>query len=200
MEKTGTLVILPLRSLMQDFIRKLWLWRVRYTYFNTVEKVTRLDTEARLILVSANQCRHLTFQAELTRYEQKVKIRRICVDEAHRSLTDEEYHPTLQDLYDLRWAEDQTIMLMTRSTLCDMLPHLVHLYGLTENPFIYHEPFNNPNLSTKSDIRKARSRSLRLAKRWKRTTKASSLYTLIPKLHGNIVTCSSSRAWHLERD
>ena len=116
-------VVLPLKSLMADYIRKLDDMRVPYEVFNSSS--TKISGTKNLVLVSVDMAQSSKWRQALAEVNERVTVARLVVDEGQLALTAEEYRDALKDPYELRQFPMQfvilsgSLQLISESTLLD---------------------------------------------------------------------------------
>ena len=136
-------VILPLKSLKADYIRKLDEMKVPYEEFTSTSR--RISGSKNLVLVSMDRARSVEWHQALAEVNQKVKVVRLVVDEGHLGLTAEQYRNALKDLYELRQFPLQLVILTgTLQPISEKA--LMDSFGLAKNTIIIRTPTNRPEL------------------------------------------------------
>lgn len=128
----ATVVILPLRSLLKDYERKLDQMKISYqTWWAVGNDDKDLATHANLILVLIDQARKPAFKTALVKLNTSLPIRHLIVDEAHYGITANEYRRSCQHLYELRTLPVQFILL-SGTVPPKSIPALRDMYMLQE--------------------------------------------------------------------
>ncbi|KAG2067520.1 hypothetical protein BDR04DRAFT_1120426 [Suillus decipiens] len=138
----AVVVVLPLKSLMTDWKRKLEVMKVP---FQVYDQHHPLSTSINLILVSTDQARFKTWRQYLAELNQILPVSRIVFDEAHIALLAEDFRVSLQDLHELRQFAMQLVLLT--GTLPDSsIPALKLMFGLLSSTIQIRESSNCPEL------------------------------------------------------
>ena len=125
-----TVVVLPLKSLMTDYIHKLDKMTVPYEVFTSDS--TKISGTKNLVLVSMDRARSVQWFQALAEVNQRVKVVRLVADEGQLVLTAEEYRDALKDPYELRQFPMQFVVL-SGSLQPISEKALMDSFGLTNN-------------------------------------------------------------------
>jgi superfamily II DNA helicase RecQ len=153
-----TVIVLPLRSLMTDYKRKLHDMSIGYEEF-LGQTSARINGHHNIILVSADAAKSQHWITCLADLNERRRVRRIVFDELHLALTSSNFRPSLRDMDTLRSLDTQII------GLSGTIPYgqeetMKKLFGLTTETVILRECTNRPELRY---ILKPKSPSKRLA-------------------------------------
>lgn len=161
LEKSSiTVVVLPLKSLMADYIRKLDEMGVPYEVFTSSSK--SISGSKNLVLVSVDRARTEIWHQALAEVNLKVKVARLVVDEGQLALTAENYRKSLQDLYELRQFPMQLVVLSgTLQPISEQA--LMDSFGLAQSTLIIRTPTVRPELQY--ILEKPKSSSQAIARR-----------------------------------
>jgi superfamily II DNA helicase RecQ len=107
----ASVIVLPLKSLMTDYKRRLDDHNISYEHFQGV-KTKQLSGSNNLILVSADIARQSHWKHALATFDhQYMPVVRLIFDEGHFSLTSSDFRASLQNLFDLRSLPMQLVIL-----------------------------------------------------------------------------------------
>ncbi|KAG5337017.1 hypothetical protein C0989_011180 [Termitomyces sp. Mn162] len=123
-----TVVILPLRSIMTDYHRKLHAMKIPFEYYGG-EKERQLTGEHNLILVSADRARQSGWRQALEVVQTFRPIGRFVFDECHYPLVNQHFRKSLEDVNEIRTVACQLVVLSATVPLRSR-PHLQALFGL----------------------------------------------------------------------
>lgn len=138
-----TVAILPLKSLVSDFKRKLE-GKVAFEHYTGDEKETVTGKHG-LILVSADMYRTPRFQQRLGIIHDSRTVRRLVFDESHSGVTDVDFHPALQNLQEIRTIPAQVVLLSGTVPPASETA-LLNAFGITPNPTIIRMVTDRPEL------------------------------------------------------
>lgn len=128
-DTAATLVVLPLRSLMEDQKRRLQAMSVSFEQYHA-----ELDISpgTRLILVSADQAQTPTFRRKMQTFFTHTPLGRVVLDEVHVHLTQSDFRKVLVRLARLRMGPYQLVALS--ATLPPKAePHLLDALGMDKD-------------------------------------------------------------------
>lgn len=129
-------VVLPLKSLLQDYERKLKDMDIPFEVFTTAGKShAPLIGNKNLILVLVDQARGNAWKAAITTVDRRRPVKRVIVDEAHYALTAENFRPSLRFLAELRITNSQ-LVIMSGTLPPPSMQALRSAYGLLPNTTI----------------------------------------------------------------
>lgn len=130
-----TVIVLGLRSLMEDRLQKLALPFERYTGANHGD----LAGNHNLILVSADCIQDAKWKGRLGMLNQQRPVLRIIVDEVHQYLTEVQFRSkAFGTPFGARSVPCQ-LVLMSSSLPPSSIPHLTDIFGL-RNPIVFRTP------------------------------------------------------------
>lgn len=142
LEKNSTTVlVLPLKSLIMDFKRKLEAMNVPYFHYlnNTAP---RGYAPANLIIVSIDISRTPHWKQWIQEINVYRPVRRFLKDEAHYPLTDADFRPCFKDVDEIRCLPCPLILLSgTVPPQCE--PEIIRMYGLEQDIRIIRSPSTN---------------------------------------------------------
>ncbi|KAI6016335.1 hypothetical protein BKA83DRAFT_4497957 [Pisolithus microcarpus] len=104
----ATVLVLPLKSLLLDYKRRLEFWRVPYQIFSPDRP---LNISANLILVTADRALTAPWRSALAMLNEQKKVARLIFDEAHIPLMTKSYRVALQNIHELRSISMQLVLL-----------------------------------------------------------------------------------------
>ena len=108
-EDAVTLLVLPLKSLVADYVRKLEAMDVGFELFESTTSV--LHGHANLVIVSADMARTAQWRQAVHQLHTHRQIARLVFDEGHFAFTSSSFRPALQDIYELRQIPMQLVVL-----------------------------------------------------------------------------------------
>ena len=107
-----TVVVLPLKSLLMDYERRLKEMKIAFRTFHASDRDRwRTDPGANLVLVLVDQARRSEWNEALATIHRSRPVRRIIIDEIHLLLTNKGFRTRLQNLYELRMVPCQFVLL-----------------------------------------------------------------------------------------
>ena len=136
-----TIVILPLNSLISDYVCKLTIMGIGFEVYTGG---THIDGHKNLVILSADHARTTMYQEALVELHIHKSVVRTVFDEGHFAFTANDFQQSLQDLYALRSFPMQlvvlsgTIPLQSQNVICDS-------FGL-HNPFISCTTTHHPEI------------------------------------------------------
>lgn len=105
-------VIVPLRSLLMDYERKLNKMKIGYYVFEANRcSEDGFPYEHNLILAVIDQARTPTWNTYIQNLHSLKPVKRIVIDEIHYMLTNDNFRPSLESIYALRVVPCQFILL-----------------------------------------------------------------------------------------
>lgn len=140
-----TVGIIPLKSLLMDYERKLKEKSIPYEVWPGKNNQQTLMGNANLILVLVDQAKRTAWRSALSLLHQRKPLRRIVFDEAHYALTNDGFREALTDVYHFRQESCQMVLLsatvppVSEVTLC-------RSFGLTHNATILRTTTNRPEI------------------------------------------------------
>ncbi|KAF8868519.1 hypothetical protein BD779DRAFT_1683677 [Infundibulicybe gibba] len=105
-----TIIVLPLRSLLADYKRKLEEMNMGYEHFDG-PSTEYLSGQHNIILVSADMARLDHWRQCLAEVDKRRRVARLVFDEGHFSFTSNNFRPVLNRLYELRSLEMQMVIM-----------------------------------------------------------------------------------------
>ncbi|KAG6863980.1 hypothetical protein C0991_001400, partial [Blastosporella zonata] len=143
--KGATVVILPLKSLVSDYIRKLRKMNIAFEHYTG--KDTNIVTGNRgLIIVSADQAMTDPWKQTIGKiYHGGVGVNRLVFDEAHLALTDEDYRATLKNIRQIRIIPVPIIVLSATIPPTSETA-LATAFGLTDDRITIRMSTDRPEL------------------------------------------------------
>lgn len=139
-----TVLILPLRSLMADYIRKLKDMHVPFEQYKGSQITEYLHGRHNLILVSADMARTKHWEQCIGVLHDKRPVVRFVFDEGHYAFTADDFRESLRDLHELRFFAVQLVVL---TGTCPLIAELlvVKAFGL-RNHKVFRTDTNRPEL------------------------------------------------------
>jgi superfamily II DNA helicase RecQ len=138
----AVVVVLPLKSLMTDWERKLKAMGVPFQVYNHSHS---LSTNINLILVSADKARFKTWRQYLAELNEILPVSRMIFDEAHLALLSEDFRMSMQDLHELRQFSMQ-LVLLSATIPPSSIAALKATFGLLSTTIEIKESSNRPEL------------------------------------------------------
>lgn len=136
-----TVIILPLKSLIADYIRRLDNMQVPYQVYQGLP----LSTKTNIILVSADAARTSQWRQEISILHTKIPVVRHFFDEMQVPLTSQGFRAALENLHLLRFLDTQ--MILASGTIPEIaVPFMIDLFGLGPNHLLLRTSTNRPEL------------------------------------------------------
>lgn len=136
-----TVLILPLKSLITDYQRKLKEMNVPFLHYQS-QTTPRGFCSANLVLVSIEMAREQHWDQWIAEVDTHKHVKRFCFDEAHYPLTDANFRASLREVYMVRCLPRQLVLFSgTLSLLCE--PKIKALFLLGEDTCIFRTPSTN---------------------------------------------------------
>ena len=136
-----TVTVLPLKSLLMDYIRKLKMQGISFEVFDS----TPLTGQHNLILVTIDQARTPQWRQQIAELNTRIPVVRIVFDEGHYAITDQDFRQVLEDVHDLRQFPMQMVVMSgtippkSESTIRDA-------FCLTSDALVIRTPSHRPEL------------------------------------------------------
>ena len=138
-----TVVVLPLRSLMTDYKKKLEDMNVRYEAYEG----GTLNGIANIILVSADMAKSDGWRQAIQILHQKRPVVRICFDECQFSFTANDFrYLALNNLFELRFEKDIQLVLLSGSVPDHSVDFLKKEFGLLRDAKLFRTDTNRPEI------------------------------------------------------
>lgn len=135
-----TICMLPLKSLIWDFSRRLKDMKVGFEVFG--DESTVITGDHNLVLVSLDRTGSPNWNAAVARCP--FPIMRIVIDESHLILTASNYRPSLSRAYSIRKAVSAQVILLSGTIPPSSIPDLIHACEL-DRPLVLRTSSNHPN-------------------------------------------------------
>lgn len=136
-----TVLILPLKSLITDYKRKLNEMNVPFLHYSD-HHIPRGFCTANLVLVSVDMAREPHWEQWIAEVDGTKYVKRFCFDEGHYPLTDANFRPSLRDVYMVRFLPRQLVIFSgTLSPLCE--PKIKELFLLAPDAHVFRTPSTN---------------------------------------------------------
>ena len=132
----SNVVIVPLKSLMQDYERRLRQINIPYAVWSTKgEEHMPIVTHSNLILVMIDQVHKQTFRTALTQYHDTSgrPVTRFFFDEVHYAQTASDYRPSFHNLDELRSLLPVQFVLMSGTIAPRSMPALRQTFDVMSN-------------------------------------------------------------------
>lgn len=143
MEPEGAVVVvLPLRSLMTDWERKLKAMKV---VFQVYDPTKPLASTINLILVSADKAKFKTWRQRLGELDAVLPVTRMVFDEAHLPLLANDFRESMRHMLELRQFRMQ-LVLLSATVPPSSISALKSMFGLTRNVREIRQSNNRPEL------------------------------------------------------
>lgn len=143
--KSAIIVVLPLRSLMADWKRKLEEMKIRHQVYDPRINGGRLETNINLVLVSADQAMHGGWRKSLAELNETLAVTRMVFDEAHLVLLSDDFRDSLVNVAELRQLKMQLILL-SGTIPPSSVAALKERFGLLETTKEIRQCSNRPEL------------------------------------------------------
>ncbi|KAL1659269.1 hypothetical protein GGF50DRAFT_65624 [Schizophyllum commune] len=142
-EQGVTVILVPLRALLRDWIRRFKEMRVEFEHYTGGD--SHISGDKRIILLSVDVARFSGWRDELLRLQERgVLILRIVVDEAQLVLTSSDFRKSLRDMHEVRCV-NAPVVLFTANCPPDALPFYVDEFGL-DNPTLIRGCTDRPEI------------------------------------------------------
>lgn len=138
-----TVVILPLRVLMKDYITKLNVMGVAFQSFDSNRMLTG---SANLVLVSADSVMSNGWKQAIVQMNERMRVARQIVDEAHIPTTSHDYRPILEYMSDIRTVLPCQIILLTATGSRALERAMMGHYALGPTTLVLRSVTNRPEL------------------------------------------------------
>ncbi|KAG2088572.1 uncharacterized protein F5147DRAFT_525879, partial [Suillus discolor] len=138
----AVVVVLPLKSLMTDWERKLKAMRVPFQVYNPNVPLLK---NVNLILVSADKAKFKTWRQHLAELNQVLSVSRTIFDEAHLPLLCKNFREAMQYMQEIRQFSMQ-LVLLTGTLPQSSVAALKAAFGLADNAIEIRESSNRPEL------------------------------------------------------
>lgn len=138
----AVVVVLPLRSLMTDWERKLIAMKVPFQVYDPTKP---LKNTINLIMVSADKARFKTWRQHLAELDAVLPVTRMVFDEAHLPLLSNDFRESMRDMLELRQFPMQMVLL-SATVPPSSIPTLKSMFGLTPNAREIRQSINRPEL------------------------------------------------------
>ena len=140
----ATIVILPLISLMTDYVDKLTKWKIPFHKFLANNPIIPSSTQ--LILVTAETITMPSFKKACMLHHQQTPIVRACFDEAQLALYQADFCFALRTVSNLCFHDQMQLVVLSSTMPVRSIPELKEQFYLTDNPIIIRTTTNHPNL------------------------------------------------------
>jgi len=141
----ATVIVLPLKSLMTDYKRRLDDLNIPYEHFQGA-KTKQLSGSKNLILVSADIARQPHWKHALATFDhQYMPVVRLFFDEGHFAITCSDFRTSLRNLFDLR-SQPMQLVILSGSIPPSSEPAIRAAFGLTSNTIVLRSPTHRPEL------------------------------------------------------
>jgi hypothetical protein len=137
-----TVVVLPLKSLVSDYIRRLQDMGVQYELYEGQRQLTGAHG---LILVSPDMAKQPRWRQSLAELNECCPVVRLVFDEGHFALTGSNYRSALRNLYELRTIPMQLVILSATIPPTSQ-GAIVDAFGLGPNTVVIRTPSDRPEL------------------------------------------------------
>jgi hypothetical protein len=152
-----TVIVLPLKSLVDDYVRKLNDMRVPFEHFDG--STARLRGTTSLILVSADMAKTAQWKQAAGELHLRKPIVRSCFDEGHFALTEDDRfrRVALGNMHELRMFDCTQLIVMSATVRKVSVPTLIASFMLTEDVCIFRTGSARPEI--RYVLERARSKS-----------------------------------------
>lgn len=136
-----TVLILPLKSLITDYKRKLDKMHLRYLHY-TGKTVSRGYCTPNLVLVSVDLAREEHWKQWIAEVDTIKTVRRFAFDEGHSPLTDAKFRDSMRDIFMIRSLPRQLVVFSgTISPACE--PTIRQMFMLHPDVQVFRSPCTN---------------------------------------------------------
>jgi superfamily II DNA helicase RecQ len=140
-----TVIVLPLKSLVMDYRRKLQDMSVPFEHFS--KESPRLKGEHNLVLVSADYAKSSAFRQALAIVNESRPVVRTCFDEGHFAHTSDHFRErALGRLYELRQFPDTQLIILSATVPEISVPALKEHFGLLDHTAIFRTSTSRPEI------------------------------------------------------
>lgn len=144
-DKRTTVIVLPLRSLMDDYCHKLQHMGVPFEHFH--KDNLHLRGEHNLVLVSADYAKSSEYLQAIAIVNESRPVTRVCFDEGHFAyISDNFRQKALSQLYDLRQFPDVQLMVLSGTVPEISVPTLRECFGLVADTTIFRTKTSRPEI------------------------------------------------------
>ncbi|KAG2743923.1 P-loop containing nucleoside triphosphate hydrolase protein [Suillus brevipes Sb2] len=140
--KRAVVVVLPLKSLMTDWERKLKAMGARFQIYNPT---VRLPRDTNLIPVSTDKAKFKTWRQHLAELNEVLPVGRLVFDEAHLPLLAENFREAMRYMQEIREFPMQ-LVLLSGTIPPFSVATLKASFGLAGNAIKIRESGNRPEL------------------------------------------------------
>ena len=142
-----TVVVLPLRALLHDLVRRLTSLEVRHeVWIPHAYKNQPLHPDVNLVLVSIENAQKPSFKTALLIHHQHHPIARIVFDEVHEAITAFTYRPSFLNINELRSIAPVQFVLMSATVPPTSIPQLYDTFQLESNTAVVRTTTIRPEL------------------------------------------------------
>lgn len=136
-----TVLILPLKSLITDYKRKLEKMGLPFLHY-TGKDVSRGYCTPNLVLVSVDLAREQHWRQWIAEVDIVKNVRRFCFDEGHYPLTDAKFRESVRDIFMIRSLPCQLVVFSgTVSPKCE--PTIKEMFMLDDDVEVFRSPSTN---------------------------------------------------------
>lgn len=140
----AVVVVLPLKSLMTDWERKLKAMGVPFQVYSPSNK--SLKKNVNLILTSADKVKFGTWRKQLAELNESLPVSRLVFDEAHLTLLAEDFRASMRAVQELRQFPDMQLVLLSGTVPPSSVAALKKTFGLMDDAVEVRESSNRPEL------------------------------------------------------
>lgn len=140
-KNTGIVIVLPLKSLIIDWRRKLDDMEVSYQEYDG----RPLNSSINLILVSADRASFGGWRTLIAELNQRLPITRMVFDEAHLPLISDDFRSSLARVNELR-EHSMQLILLSGTVPPESVPSLKKSFGLLADSLEIRQRSNRPEL------------------------------------------------------
>jgi hypothetical protein len=136
-----TVLILPLKSLIMDYKRKLEEMDVPYLHYSG-RHTPRGHCAANLVIVSVEMAREDHWRQWLAEVDTVKRVQRFCFDEGHYPLTDANFRHSMRNIFLIRTLPRPLVVFSgTISPTCE--PAIKEMFMLYEDVCVFRSPCTN---------------------------------------------------------
>lgn len=141
----GIVIVLPLKSLMTDWKRKLDAMDILHQEYNPSVNGGFLNPSINLVLVSADQASFPGWRTKIAEFNESLPITRMVFDEAHLPLLSDDFRSALAHVKELRQHSMQLILLSATIPPAS-INALKTSFGILDNAIEIRQCSNRPEL------------------------------------------------------
>lgn len=138
-----TAILCPLRSLLQDWHRRLTALDIPHSVFDSTHR--QINDQHSLVLVSLDISTTVSWQQAIASLRTEIPLCRLVFDEAHLVLTEVEYREVMVRVKELR-VQNLQVMLLSATIAPTSINSLPAAFNLTSGFEVIRASSNRPEL------------------------------------------------------